>query len=650
MKQKSSKDLEKEIEILRNSKFETLRNSKTEILSLLFGVAVLIGFIYNYILFNVTLNFNIFEYLDLNEIVFSWIVNPYLIFFMFVLLSSILIKFYPLSVTLFGSLFMITISAIILFIPIFKDLLDTNFKYTIIIIMCYIILFYVILYLSVRLLKISDFTQNNIKLFEIFIHFFILLAVKVYFNYTETNIKEIILINAKLYLAYLCIYLYYIYKFFISLFIERYKFNIDNLEEFRKILRYSEKFRLFIYTRFDNSRDKKIQEFKDTHSLNTLLNNLNTIKKNNSNSPYIIEDLEEIINNNIYYAKLYEDLCVKLINEITISTNNIDKELLVKTNNELENIRKIIKINHIYEMAIIPVIFISLTGIIGYVEAKMISYSNSNIVKIKFTKDVDSIEESEKLYKFYKKTSGYTIVKENSGDIDNEEFIIFSNDNIYKIQFIKKDNNEKEESTVKNRIDDNKNRSDINIESDNNSSIINLGPVIGGLAIGGAIIPMFKPTINPKLALNFDNNLEYNKFDGVYYNSGNIIFEKEIFFEKLLFTPTKDEELDKFKEIIGNLKSDNRYIINIFGNASTEKISVKNNTIKDNYTLSLARANNIKELIIGGLEKNRKEISLLNISFNLFGNSNQDIEKKSIKVDEQRFVKIQIYEYSPIEK
>lgn len=648
MKQKSSKDLEKEIEILRNSRFETLRNSKTEILSLLFGVAVLIGFIYNYILFNVTLNFNIFEYLDLNEIVFSWIVNPYLIFFMFVLLSSIIIKLYPHSITLFGSLFLITISAIILFIPIFKDLVDSNFKYTIVIIMCYIILFYLILYISVKLFKISDSTLNNIKLFEIFIHFFILLAIKVYFDHKETDIKEIILINGKLYFAYFCIYLYYIYNFFISIFLERYKIDIDNLEEFIKILRYSEKYRLFIYTRFDNSRDKKIQQFRDKYPLNTLVNSLNTIRENNFNSPYLIEDIKEMIsNNNIYYAKIYEDLCVKLINEINITTSNRDNSLLIKTNNELESIRKLIKINHIYETGILFVMFIFLTGLIGYVEAKMISYSDNNIVKIKFTKDVDSLEESEKLYKFYKKTSSYTIVKENGGDIEKEGFIIFSNNNIYKIQF--KTNNLEKENISKTEID-NKNGNDTNIESDNNSSIINLGPVVGGVAIGGAIIPIFKPTINPKLALNFDNNLEYNKFDGVYYNSGNIIFEKEIFFDKLLFTPTKETELNKLKEVVENLKSDNKYVINIIGNASTEEINIKNNTIKDNYTLSLARANNIKKLIIGELENSRKEISLLNINFNIFGNSNQDSEKKSIKVDEQRFVQIQIYEYFSIEK
>ena len=323
MKQKSSKDLEKEIEILRNSRFETLRNSKTEILSLLFGVAVLIGFIYNYILFNVTLNFNIFEYLDLNEIVFSWIVNPYLIFFMFVLLSSIIIKLYPHSITLFGSLFLITISAIILFIPIFKDLVDSNFKYTIVIIMCYIILFYLILYISVKLFKISDSTLNNIKLFEIFIHFFILLAIKVYFDHKETDIKEIILINGKLYFAYFCIYLYYIYNFFISIFLERYKIDIDNLEEFIKILRYSEKYRLFIYTRFDNSRDKKIQQFRDKYPLNTLVNSLNTIRENNFNSPYLIEDIKEMIsNNNIYYAKIYEELWGKLVFGIIVTSSS----------------------------------------------------------------------------------------------------------------------------------------------------------------------------------------------------------------------------------------------------------------------------------------------------------------------------------------
>jgi len=97
---------------------------------------------------------------------------------------------------------------------------------------------------------------------------------------------------------------------------------------------------------------------------------------------------------------------------------------------------------------------------------------------------------------------------------------------------------------------------------------------------------------------------------------------------------------------IKEFSQNNKYIIKLTGFSSTERIE-QQNTLSDNYQISLARANNVKKYILDIFD--RKNIKRENIFIDTFAHSNQGITTDKIDKHEiNRKVIIEIIELKKI--
>ncbi len=116
-----------------------------------------------------------------------------------------------------------------------------------------------------------------------------------------------------------------------------------------------------------------------------------------------------------------------------------------------------------------------------------------------------------------------------------------------------------------------------------------------------------------------------------------------IYFEKGSILPNAIHSLDKIENILAQqINKQNKYIIKITGFSSLEIVQWKN-AISDNYQISMARANNIKKIILDLADKNN--FNRENIIIDIFAFSNQNISKTNIMNHQaNRKVKIEIIE------
>ncbi|MFT7005249.1 MAG: flagellar motor protein MotB [Sulfurimonas sp.] len=126
----------------------------------------------------------------------------------------------------------------------------------------------------------------------------------------------------------------------------------------------------------------------------------------------------------------------------------------------------------------------------------------------------------------------------------------------------------------------------------------------------------------------------------VYFNQGQILFTEYLSDKSYL----KDKHFKNVKElynILDKLNTDKNYYIKVIGYASKEKIDIKNDNVSDNYQLSKARADSVREFIINILLNDNFPIDKIKID--IYGNSNEYSQSKVYSLD--RKVEIFIYEY-----
>ena len=152
-----------------------------------------------------------------------------------------------------------------------------------------------------------------------------------------------------------------------------------------------------------------------------------------------------------------------------------------------------------------------------------------------------------------------------------------------------------------------------------------------------------------KVTINHYNDDKHNyaykdkKLIFIYFDNNSIVIKKKINEPNLKL---QIENLSKLKQILSNRKS--IYTIKLTGYASKEIVKLSNNSISDNYQISLARANNMKEYIINII--NDDDFIRKNITFNIFAFSNQQINTNHPNKDYHmhRKVKVEITEFEEI--
>lgn len=354
--------------------------------------------------------------------------------------------------------------------------------------------------------------------------------------------------------------------------------------------------------------------------------------------------------NNTMYFKIYEANCIKLLNnlyKLIKLENSFEKEiyhLIIEIEDLLKEIKEIIEINPLFEISIPLLIFLIIPIIAGWISKDMIQSYEKNVIEIKHIKGQNGNNVDNKQYKLFKVTSNYTIVKE----CNNEDFVVFNNSDISSIKFTK--NKTCIEKTKLKKVKDEKleeiNYYDKNIdESMNNIIVTSLNNYLESdnfkIKIGDVIIPQIDSLFKTKFDVigKFDKLMEFNKYNnGIYFKYKDKLIENE----KIYFEPISFNMDSNAKQLLGKLLKDiqngNKYIINLTGNADLKGINLGNKTIKDNYTLSLARANSVKNHILKVLAE--QNIDIQNIQFNINGNSNSEKDERSVEIDILEFIPI----------
>jgi outer membrane protein OmpA-like peptidoglycan-associated protein len=554
---------------------------KFEIVSLVLGYGIFVGYIYNYFQFNIGLDFNIFDYVNANDMIFSWITDPYLITFLLILIFVLIIKFIP------NQNVLVVISLI-----------------------------------SIALILIILLPNNEHQLSEVI---FILILI----------------------IVSICFYIY--------LFLKNYKVNNDDVNSIKEIINMMNCYRLLF------KFDKEIKNCKETFDLKALVDNYNkSIKElkidNIEIEEYVINLSNEIKTNSeinpLVYWKVYASVCSKILYNLDCllkmdaSIKNKISNIYTKVESYLRND---IANKKITETIIVLVIFSIAPSVFGFIEGEKIKRSCVNVANIKLISYIESNKQMDQLYKIYKTTSNYTIVKK----INNlESFIVFNNSDISSIEFINTSqcNDKQIESEFKNK-EFNLNYNQNTNESINNIVVTSLNNYLSsddfGMKIGSIIIPQIDSLFDTKFdfTANFDKLLEYNKsINGIYFKYKDKLIENEkIYFDEISFNIDNNAE-PLLEKLLKDIQNGNKYIINLTGNADLKGISSGNKTIKDNYTLSLARANSVKNHILKVLTG--RNIDIQNIEFNIYGNSNQKVKSNSEK--DEKFVEIDILEFIPV--
>lgn len=522
-----------------------LKKLKLEFLSILFGYSLLVGFIYSYFQFNFELKFNIFDYMNSTDILFSWLTDVYLLSFMIILISALILKSYSNKI-------------------IFISLILTN-----------TILISCLLIESLKLENVKNLVFLLLLIITLFFSYLFILNYKFRLTNENKNIDKFI-IRLKSY----------------SIFQQ---FKCLNIDDFTTIKKYDDTPELKrkylnlldeINTVYSAS-DIKINHLKEkmTPSIPTHLSRA----KNHSFSMYFI--INELITNDIK-NKLY--LLQKLYKLDEFYSDKIEK-LIELSNFNFNMINDLKRNNPINDFFISFFIFLLVPILFGQITAKSLKDINNstNIVDIKLVRNLEPNNKQD-YYKLYKVTSNYTILKK-CGDSD---FTVFNNNDISFIKFDTEYNFKECQEKIKSN--ETKKRNEENLILIKLENIINL--------------------------LNM-NNFKFNK----------IIYNNNLYFEDLIFK-TDMNSFEDLNNIIDLVNDKNKYVINIIGKSSKKNININNNIIKDNYSLSTARAENTKRAIINKLIENNKNIK--NIEFNTVGESNQTAEKNS-----KGSIEIQVLEF-----
>lgn len=296
-------------------------------------------------------------------------------------------------------------------------------------------------------------------------------------------------------------------------------------------------------------------------------------------------------------------------------------------------------------------------------------YTNSNFNKctVKLVRNLEPLN-SKNNFQFVSKTSSFTVFLVQDIYVKNFKRIqVISNNDISTIYFndIIDTNPNKIEVNSKENQSSNSNQNVKKLEEKlkiyesgceqvlqeckktdcNKNDIINNYYSFG---ISPKIDKLFLTKLNSLINNDFNGelNIEYNSFfNNTKYKLKKIHENKKIYFDQASLLVDENE----FNKAFNNLslkeifKKDKKFIINLIGSSSLEKLTISKNKIKDNYSLSLARANNTKFFIMKNLLD--KKIDIQNIKFNTFGISN---EKSVNKHSSYRYVNVEILEYVPV--
>ena len=512
-----------------------LEKSRIGVISLLFSYAVFLGYLYNFFQFNIGLKFNIFDYLNITDMILTLIVDIKLIYIVFLLISVILIKVY-------------------------KN------KY----------LLYICTLISICLIIIIGFLS---------------------YTNTEDNVsKSIIVISMFTIFVFNLIFFYYNRKGI--------KFDEKDLEKLHKDINLQE-----IELTYN-----KLKSAKNTYFINQpLMPNLE-IKFAKNNPLNEFKYIFSVIKYNLLNAR------IKLLEITFYNTNKYILDDLNKFEDYIDS--KLLLLKKFEEHVILKEIFISL-GLLSIVACTFGYIASSEIkkIEIKLIRNINP-ENKVQLYDLYKVTTSHVIVNTDDGEI-----IVFNKDDISFMKFKNINNNQKVNlSDCVKTNDFHAELNDVVIETlnnyfnDENNSL--------ALTLNNLIIP--------KIDSLFKSNI-VNKYDN--YKLKREIKIDDILFKNLSFKLDDTNQIIKLTTLINNLNIENKYVINLIGTSNLKKISIYNNTIKDNYTLSLARSNSVKEIIVDTLIRNK--FNLFNININTFEDSNQNIINK----ESEAKVVIRIYEY-----
>lgn len=136
---------------------------------------------------------------------------------------------------------------------------------------------------------------------------------------------------------------------------------------------------------------------------------------------------------------------------------------------------------------------------------------------------------------------------------------------------------------------------------------------------------------NNQINLNISKNFDYIDLELIF--SQDILFEKSSVF-------IKNEYKEKLGDFVAKLDKSSSYIIKIDSYSSSEKL-ISDNTFSDNYQLSEARGENLKNVL---LEKLIFSNFLINqFDFLITYNSNSIFDKKDKNYTSQRLAKLKIY-------
>lgn len=531
-----------------------LEKSRIGVISLLFSYAVFLGYLYNFFQFNIGLKFNIFDYLNITDMILTLIVDIKLIYIVFLLISVILIKVYKNKYLLYICTLISICLIIIIGLFSYTNTEDNVSKSIIVISMVIIFIFNLIFF---------NYNKEGLKLDEKDLKKL----------HTDINLEEIKLTYKQL-------------------------SSIKNTYLDTKALMPSLKIQVDL-------KDNPLNKFEHIFSVikyNLLNARSKLLRYNHSYDTYILDEFnkfDEYIDSKVLLLKKFE--------------------------------------GHI----ILKEIFISL-GLLSIVACAFGYIASSEIkrIEIKLIRNIDP-ENKIQLYDLYKVTSSHVVVK----TIETKEILVFNKDDISFIKFKNLENNKKDKnitSCIK-TLDEFEIQNDIQISNaldhyfrnENNNFNLTLGNLIIS-KIGSLLNAEF----DNKISVKFDSLLKSNIVnDNEKYKLKGEVIINDILFKDLSFKLYNINQITELTTLINNLNIENKYIINLTGISNLKKISIYNNTIKDNYTLSLARANSVKEIIVDTLIRNK--FNLFNININTFGDNNQNIINKKSEAK----VVIRIYEY-----
>lgn len=131
----------------------------------------------------------------------------------------------------------------------------------------------------------------------------------------------------------------------------------------------------------------------------------------------------------------------------------------------------------------------------------------------------------------------------------------------------------------------------------------------------------------------------------VFFDNNSIVVKSKI------KGSNKKQQITSLKELNEIFKNKSSiYTVKLIGSASDEVIKNTNNSLSDNYQISLARANNVKEYIMQQI--NDDDFIRKNITFNIFAFSNQKPKSSdnNKKYEMNRNVMVEISEFEKIIK